>query len=183
MIKTYNNRIIIMADTEFEYGDKRDNLKLIKIDNEDTIAEMVRKINDNFSNIAMHGGGPQGEQGIQGIDGVDGVGYSVILSSPCVYIKCDENWNATEGDETCVQMFYYETDKTADVTVSFDKETPNVFTQSRDNEGSIKITFNPQSSNDNYSFEGSIKKKIGFTVEYGGMKIKCSWTLIPYQSK
>lgn len=178
-----------MVDTEFEYGDKRDNLKLIKIDNEDTIAEMVRKINDNFSNIAMHGGGPTGSQGEQGIDGVDGVGYSVIMSSPCVYIKCDENWNAAEDDETCIQLFYYENDKSADINVSFDEVDENIskyFSQSYDNETNTrKIIFTHSVDNNtaNFVFEKNNKKKIDFIVKYGDMEIKCSWTLIPYQSK
>ena len=105
------------TDTEFEYGEKRDNLKLIRIDTDDTIAEMVRKINDNFGNLAMPGGGPEGKQGIQGIDGVDGLGYSIILSSPCAFINCDENWKPSDGDETDVQLYYYETDMTKDIEI------------------------------------------------------------------
>ena len=172
-----------MANTEFEYGEERDNLKLIKIDNSDTIAEMVRKINDNFSNIAMHGGGPEGKQGSQGIDGVDGVGYSVILSSPCVYIKCDENWNSIDGDETYIQMFYYENDKTKDINIEFDKEVSNHFSQSYNAETEIrKIVFTPSSDN-NFIFNEGKKKKINFNIIYDDMKIKCSWTLIPYQLK
>lgn len=180
-----------MANTEFEYGEKRDNLKLIKIDTDDTIAEMVRKINDNFGNLAMHGGGPEGKQGIQGIDGVDGVGYSVILSSPCVYIKCDKNWKAIEDDETHIQLFYYENDKSADINVSFDevdKETSKYFSQSYDSKTNTrKIIFTHSGDGDSdavdFVFEKGNKKKIDFTIKYGDMEIDCSWTLIPYQSK
>ena len=61
-----------MADKEFTVGNNTDNLKLVEIDSADTIAEMVKKINDNFTNIAAHGGGPQGLKGDKGEDGIDG---------------------------------------------------------------------------------------------------------------
>ena len=61
-----------MADAIFPVGNNTNNLKLIEIDSADTIAEMVKKINDNFTNIAAHGGGPQGLKGEKGEDGNDG---------------------------------------------------------------------------------------------------------------
>ena len=63
-----------MADKEFtvNLAGSADNLKLVEIDSADTIAEMVKKINDNFTNIAAHGGGPQGLRGEKGEDGQDG---------------------------------------------------------------------------------------------------------------
>lgn len=167
------------TDTEFEYGEKRDNLKLIRIDTDDTIAEMVRKINDNFGNLAMHGGGPEGKQGIQGIDGVDGIGYSIILSSPCAFINCDENWKPSDGDETYVQLYYYETDMTKDIEIVFDDGISNCFTKEYNEQtNERKITFVPSNDNE-FIFENGKKKKIYFTIKYGSMNMKCSWTLIP----
>ena len=56
----------------FEVGNKRGNLELTKIDERDTIEEFVKKVNDNFMNLAAHGGGPSGKDGKDGKDGVDG---------------------------------------------------------------------------------------------------------------
>ena len=50
----------------------RDSLKLDRINENGTISEMIKTIDENFKNIAAHGGGPEGSPGKDGINGKQG---------------------------------------------------------------------------------------------------------------
>ncbi len=63
---------------------RRDNLKLSKINENGTISEMIKTIDENFRNIAAHGGGPAGFDGMDGINGADGT------SAQYIFALCDE---------------------------------------------------------------------------------------------
>ena len=75
-----NDRVIIDGDQQNSEPVNRDNLVLHRINENDTIGEMVDTINENFKNIAMHGGGPAGMDGINGFDGVDGTNVEYIYA-------------------------------------------------------------------------------------------------------
>lgn len=59
-------------------------LKLAKINENGTIGEMIETINENFRNLAAHGGGPSGQDGANGERGADGTNVEYI------YCLCDE---------------------------------------------------------------------------------------------
>jgi hypothetical protein len=71
-----------MAD--FPVGNNRDNLKLVPINKNGTISEMIETIDENFKNIAAHGGGPDGLPGKDGVNGTDGT------SAEYIFALCDE---------------------------------------------------------------------------------------------
>lgn len=71
-----------MAD--FPVGNNRDNLKLVPINKNGTISEMIETIDENFKNIAAHGGGPDGLPGKDGVNGTDGT------SAQYIFALCDE---------------------------------------------------------------------------------------------
>ena len=64
-------------------NEQMDSLELSRINENSTIGEMIRTINSNFENIALHGGGVPGKDGINGLDGVDGTNVEYI------YCLCD----------------------------------------------------------------------------------------------
>ena len=71
--------------TEAELNALRsDNLKLSRINRNGTISEMMDTIDQNFQNIAAHGGGPAGFDGADGINGADGT------SAQYIFALCDE---------------------------------------------------------------------------------------------
>ena len=75
--------------TEAELNALRsDNLKLSKINRNGTISEMMDTIDQNFQNIAAHGGGPAGFDGRDGINGADGT------SAEYIFALCDEELEA-----------------------------------------------------------------------------------------
>ena len=84
---------------EFPVGIDRDNLKLVPINKNGTISEMIETIDENFKNIAAHGGGPDGAPGIDGINGADGT------SAEYIFALCDEelvagtHYPATDPDK------------------------------------------------------------------------------------
>ena len=69
---------------EFPVGNDRDNLKLVPINENGTISEMIKTIDENFKNIAAHGGGPEGLPGKDGINGTDGA------TAEYIFALCDE---------------------------------------------------------------------------------------------
>ena len=69
---------------EFPVGNDRDNLKLVPINENGTISEMIKTIDENFKNIAAHGGGPEGSPGKDGINGTDGA------TAEYIFALCDE---------------------------------------------------------------------------------------------
>ena len=62
----------------------RDSLKLDRINENGTISEMIKTIDENFKNIAAHGGGPEGSPGKDGINGTDGA------TAEYIFALCDE---------------------------------------------------------------------------------------------
>ena len=62
----------------------RDSLKLDRINENGTISEMIKTIDENFKNIAAHGGGPEGLPGKDGINGTDGA------TAEYIFALCDE---------------------------------------------------------------------------------------------
>ena len=86
--------------TEAELNALRsDNLKLSKINRNGTISEMMDTIDQNFQNIAAHGGGPAGFDGRDGVNGTDGT------SAEYIFALCDEelvagtHYPATDPDK------------------------------------------------------------------------------------
>ena len=84
---------------EFPVGIDRDNLRLVPINKNGTISEMIETIDENFKNIAAHGGGPDGAPGMDGINGADGT------SAEYIFALCDEelvegtHYPATDSDK------------------------------------------------------------------------------------
>ena len=87
-------------EDEFPVGENRDNLKLIRINETDTIKKMVETINNNFEQIASHGGGPtgldgkdgkNGAPGSQGTPGKDGI-------TPRIKIGSNKHWIINDVD-------------------------------------------------------------------------------------
>ncbi len=80
-----------MANKIFPVGTDRDNLKLVAINENGTISEMIKTIDENFKNIAAHGGGPDGLPGKDGINGTDGT------SAEYIFALCDDEPIAGEN--------------------------------------------------------------------------------------
>ena len=84
---------------EFPVLNDRDNLRLVSINENGTISEMIKTIDENFKNIAAHGGGPDGLPGMDGINGADGT------SAEYIFALCDEelvagtHYPATDPDK------------------------------------------------------------------------------------
>ena len=79
-------------------------LNLQKILNSDDIATMVEKINQNFSILTIHGGGPQGPRGIQGPPGLPGLrgeqgpaGDAGDPGTQVTLVENDNNWGILYG--------------------------------------------------------------------------------------
>ena len=62
---------IDMNTTDSDFNETgNENLSIVKIKTSDTISEFMEKVNNNFTNILNHGGGPRGVDGDRGQQGV-----------------------------------------------------------------------------------------------------------------
>lgn len=79
-------------------------LNLQKLLDSDNITQIVSKINENFNQLSINGGGPQGKPGYQGPPGLPGLAGRIGVAgdngengSKIIFTESDDNWGVEYG--------------------------------------------------------------------------------------